>query len=81
MRATYTLMMGLFVMLVSTGVMSVTDSLAAHPDRVDVISTLNDKVAQVDSHKKMSNQVMRVDVVTDIGPYGPAYPYSKPINR
>jgi len=80
MPATRTLTIGLLVMVVATGVMSVADSFAAHPDRVDIISTSNDKTAQLDSHKNRG-QAMRVDVITDIGPHGPAYPYSKPINR
>lgn len=80
MTATTTVTLGFLVMVVVSGVIGIADSFAAHPDRVDIISTLNDKTAQLDSNKNRE-QAMRVDVITDIGPHGPAYPYSKPINR
>lgn len=77
-RATLTL--GFLTALTLNGLVLITPSFAAHPDRVDVIGTLNEKVAQLDSNKN-GGPGMRVDVIERIGAKGPAYPYTKPMSR
>jgi hypothetical protein len=62
------------------GLILITPSFAAHPDRVDVISSLNEKIAQLDSDKNGA-PVKRADMIGSIGSQGPAYPYVKPMNR
>jgi hypothetical protein len=75
-----TMTLGFLTTLTLTGLTFITPSFAAHPDRVDVIGTLYEKVAQRDSSKN-GGQGMRVDVIGRIDPKGPAYPYTKPMSR
>jgi hypothetical protein len=75
-----TLTLGFVTALTLTGLVLITPSFAAHPDRADVISTLNDKTAQLDSDKN-ETPVKRADMIGSIGSRGPAYPYVKPMNR
>jgi|GEM_PF-6033404 len=75
-----TLRIGFFTMVAASGVVSMADSFALDAPRADVIETLNQKLAQLDSNKD-GNQQMRVDVIGSIGPKGPAYPYTKPMSR
>jgi hypothetical protein len=80
MKTIETVTLGCLTMLTLAGLAFSTPGFAAHPDRVDVIGTLHDKGAQLDSNKN-GGQGMRVDVVERIDPRGPAYPYTKPISR
>ena len=75
-----TLRMGFFAMVAAFGAVSVTDSFALDAPRADLVETLNQKVAQLDSNPG-GDQPMRVDVIGNIGSKGPAYPYTKPISR
>jgi hypothetical protein len=75
-----TLRIGLLAMVVASGVVTAADSFALDAIRADVIATLNKKVAQLDGNK-VRDQQTRVDVIGSIGPNGPAYPYTKPMNR
>jgi len=75
-----TLTLGFLTTLILIGLTFITPSLAAHPDRVDVIGTVHEKLAQQDSSKN-GNQGMRVDVIDRIDLKGPAYPYTKPASR
>jgi hypothetical protein len=61
-------------------VMAATTSFASDANRVDVIETLHETVAQEDSVKAGSEQ-RRVDVIESIGPQGAAYPYSQPMSH
>lgn len=79
MRLKSLLIVGLSL-TVLTGAVSVADSFALDAPRADVISTLNKKLAQLDSNKD-GRQEMRVDVVEAIATKGPAYPYTEPMNR
>ena len=81
MRMKSVLTIGFLSMLAATGVVITSDSLAAHPDRVDIIGTLHEKVTQRDSGKATERLSMRVDVIDSIGNGGPSYPYIKPMNR
>jgi hypothetical protein len=47
---------------------------------VDVIGTLNERVAQLDSMKARGEWI-RVDVIGSIGSEGSVYPYTKPMSR
>lgn len=75
-----TLTLGFLTTLILIGVSFITPSWAAHPDRVDVIGTVHEKLAQQDSSKN-GNHGMRVDVIDRIDLKGPAYPYTKPASR
>lgn len=75
-----TLTVGCLAAMTLVGLTLITPSFAAHPDRVDVISYLSEKVAQLDSNKDGA-QPKRVDMIGSIGSQGPAYPYVKPTNR
>ena len=81
MRMKSVLTIGFVSMLAATGVVITSDSLAAYPDRVDIIGTLYEKVTQRDSGKATERLSMRVDVIDSIGNGGPSYPYIKPMNR
>jgi hypothetical protein len=61
-------------------VMAATTSFASDANRVDVIETLHETVAQEDSVKAGSEQ-RRVDVIERIAPEGAAYPYSQPMSH
>lgn len=74
------LTVGFLSLVAATGVVNVSDSFAVDSRRVDVIGTLNEKVAQLDSNKD-GDHGMRVDVIGSIGSEGPAYPYTKPMGR
>lgn len=80
MRTMNLLTLGFFSIMAATAAL-VSYSFAAHPDRVDVISTLNEKVMQIDSAKATDETAMRVDVIDRIEPAGPSYPYMEPMNR
>lgn len=81
MRMKSVLIIGFLSMLAATGVVITSDSLAAHPDRVDITGTLHAKVTQQDSGKATEKLSMRVDVIDSIGNRGPSYPHIKPMNR
>lgn len=61
-------------------VMAATTSFASDANRVDVIETLHETVAQADS-VKAGSEPTRVDVVEGIAPEGAAYPYSRPMSH
>jgi hypothetical protein len=61
-------------------VMAATTSVASSANRVDVIETAQETVAQEDSVKAGSEQ-KRVDVIERIAPQGAAYPYSRPASH
>ena len=60
--------------------MITSDRLAAHPNPLDIVETLHEKVTQRDSGKATEKLSMRVDVIDSIGNGGPPYPYIKPMN-
>jgi hypothetical protein len=80
MRVKSILTVGFLSVMAATAVVNASDSFAADTRRVDVIETLNETVAQLDS-KKAVGESMRVDVIGDIGSEGPVYPYTKPMSR
>jgi hypothetical protein len=80
MRAKSLLTAGFVALVAATGVAYVSESFAADARRVDVVGTLNEKVAQSDS-KAAGGDGMRVDVIGHIGAEGPSYPYTKPTSR
>lgn len=80
MRVTSLLTVGFLTLVAATGVVHVSDSFATDARRVDVVGTLNEKVAQLDS-KAAGGDGMRVDVIGHVGSEGPAYPYTKPASR
>lgn len=61
-------------------VMAAATSFASAANRVDVIETVHETVAQEDSVKAGSEQ-KRVDVIERIAPEGAAYPYSRPMSH
>lgn len=61
-------------------VMAATTSFASDANRVDVIESLHETVAQEDSVKARSEQ-RRVDVIDNIWSGGPEYPYSRPMSH
>lgn len=81
MRMKSVLTIGFLSMLAATGVVITSDSLAAHPDRVDITGTLHAKMTQQDSGKASERLSIRVDVIDSIGNRGPSYPYIKPMNH
>ncbi len=80
MKAKRTLTVGLLTTMTLAGLILITPSFAAHPDRTDVISSLNQKTAQLDSNKDGA-QPKRVDMISSMGAQGATYPYTKPMNR
>jgi len=76
MSATSVFKMGVLSIIAATGLFVASNGFAddAH-QRVDVIGTLNERVAQLDSMKARSEWV-RVDVIGSIGSEGPVYPYT-----
>jgi hypothetical protein len=80
MRVKSMLAVGFLSMVAVTAVVNVSKSVAADSQRVDVIETLQETVAQSDSMKAGSDRT-RVDVIEDIGAGGPTYPYSMPMSR
>ncbi len=82
MRGNSVLTIGFLAMMAATVGLNASTSLAAHPDRVDVIGTVkNETVAQVDSTHITARQSRRVDVIDSIGSKGPAYPYSRSMSH
>ena len=75
------LTIGSLSMLAAPGVRITSDSLAAHPDRMDLIGILHGTVTQRDSGKATERSALRVDVIDSIGKGGPSYPYIRPMNR
>ncbi|UVT16163.1 MAG: hypothetical protein H8K04_00930 [Nitrospira sp.] len=80
MSAKNMLTVGFMSMMIATGVVNVSDSLAADAHRVDVIDALHATVAQEDS-VKAGVEWTRVDVIESIGSQGTAYPYIQPISH
>ncbi|HEX7092044.1 MAG TPA: hypothetical protein VF205_00100 [Nitrospiraceae bacterium] len=87
MSATSMFKMGLLSMVAATGLFGASNGFAADAhQRVDVIGTLNERVAQLDSMKARGEWI-RVDVIGTIHgkevkvSEGPAYPYTKPMSR
>jgi hypothetical protein len=74
------LTVGFLSLMAATAVGIASDSFAADARRMDVIETLNETVAQLDS-MKAEGESMRVDVISRIGSEGPVYPYARPMNR
>jgi hypothetical protein len=67
--------MGFLSMIAVTGLFVASNGFAADAhQRVDVIGTLNEREAQLDSMKARA-EWMRVDVIGSIGSEGPVYPY------
>ena len=79
MRVNSMLTVGFLAIMGATAAVNVSDSFAA-AQRVDVIETTNETVAQLDSNKD-GGHGMRVDVIGSIGSEGRAYPYTKPMSR
>ena len=81
MSATSVFKMGVLSIIAATGLFVASNGFAADAhQRVDVIGTLNERVAQLDSMKARGEWV-RVDVIGSIGSEGPVYPYTKPMSR
>lgn len=79
MRVT-AMVIGFLATVAITGVTNVPESLAVDGHRVDVIDALHETVAQADSVKAGSER-MRVDIIENIEPEGPGYPYGTPMNH
>ena len=76
MRAKSIFKMGFLSMIAATGLFVASNGFAADAhQRVDVIGTLNERVAQLDSMKARGEWI-RVDVIGSIGSEGPVYPYT-----
>ena len=70
--------MGFLAMIAATSVLGAVEGFAADTRRVDVIGTIDETVAQLDSQlKPTEGKFMRVDVIDSIGSGGPLYVYSK----
>ena len=70
--------MGFLAMIAATSVLGAVEGFAADTRRVDVIGTIDETVAQLDSQlKPTEGKFMRVDVIDSIGSSGPLYVYSK----
>ena len=68
--------MGFLSMIAATGLFAASNGFAADAhQRVDVIGTLNEREAQLDSMKARGEWI-RVDVIGSIGSEGPVYPYT-----
>lgn len=68
--------MGFLSMIAATGLFVASNGFAADAhQRVDVIGTLNEREAQLDSMKARGEWI-RVDVIGSIGSEGPVYPYA-----
>jgi hypothetical protein len=68
--------MGFLSMIAATGLFVASNGFAADAhQRVDVIGTLNEREAQLDS-MKVRGEWIRVDVIGSIGSEGPVYPYT-----
>jgi hypothetical protein len=80
MRAKSMWAIGFLSMVAATGVMNVSDSVASDANRVDVIESLHETVAQEDS-VKAGVEWTRVDVIENIGSEGAGYPYSQPMSH
>jgi hypothetical protein len=72
--------MGLLSMVAATGLFAASNGVAAESQRVDVVESLHEKTAQLDSQKAKGEET-RVDVIGSIGSEGPAYPYSKSLSH
>ena len=76
MSATSVSKTGFLSIIAATGLFVTSNGFAADAyQRVDVIGTLNERVAQLDSMKARGERV-RVDVIGSIGSEGPVYPYT-----
>ena len=81
MSATSVFKMGFLSIIAATGLFVASNGFAADAhQRVDVIGTLNEREAQLDSMKARGEWV-RVDVIGSVGSKGPVYPYTKPMSR
>lgn len=70
--------MRVLIMIAATGLLGAAEGFAADTKRVDVIGTIDETVAQLDSQlKPTEGQFMRVDVIDNIVSKGPLYFYSK----
>ena len=70
--------MGFLAMIAATSVLGAVEGFAADTRRVDVIGTIDETVAQLDSQlKPTEGKFMRGDVIDSIGSSGPLYVYSK----
>jgi len=70
--------MGFLSMFAATGLFGAAEGFAADALRVDVIGTIDETVAQLDSQPKSTEaNVQRVDVIDSIGSGGPLYAYPK----
>jgi len=76
MRVKSMLTVGFLSLMAASAVVNVYDSFAADAWRVDVIGTLNERVAQLDSTTAEAKGT-RVDVISNVASAGPAYPYTK----
>ncbi len=76
MSAKRTYRIGFLSIVAATGVFAASNCFATDAQRVDVIETLHEHAAQLDSIKT-GNEVTRVDVIDSIGSGGPLYPYTK----
>ncbi len=74
------LTIGFLAAMAVTGLVNASDSFASDAYRVDVIDALHETVAQDDSVKAGGEQ-RRVDIVENIQPGGPEYPYAKPMSH
>jgi len=72
--------MGFLSVIAAAGLFGASNSFAADVSRVDVISTPNETVAQLDS-AKTDGESMRVDVIGSIGSEGSVYSYTKPTSH
>jgi hypothetical protein len=78
MNAKSVVKMGFLAMIAATSLLGAVEGFAADTRRVDVIGTIDETVAQLDSQlKPTEGKVMRVDVIDNIVSKGPAYVYSK----
>ena len=80
MSTTSVYKMGFLSMIAATGVIVASNGLSSEARRVDVIETLHETVAQLDS-MQAKDQPMRVDVIESIGAKGTVYPYTKSLSH
>lgn len=69
--------MKVLILIAATGLLGAAEGFAADTKRVDVIGTIDEMVAQLDSQlKPTEGKVMRVDVIDNIVSKGPVHVYS-----
>ncbi len=82
MRVKSMLTVGFLSMMAATALVNASDSFAHDVQRVDVIGTIHETVAQLDSQlKSTESDFQRVDVSDSIVSEGPVYAYTKSMSH